>query len=231
MTWLAVDTSTKWLSVALWRAAGVVSAQTVLLDREMLRMSPVVVQDMMHESDVAIHDLSGLAVGIGPGSYTGVRVGMSFMKGLALARRVPLHGIKAPAAIAAAFPGSPRVCILQESGRRTGHVIVSLYDTTTFPPKECRAPTAILPADFSSEVDLRDALVVGPAAVRLAELPGITFELHAEMTQEEVVIPQGAILARLAYQQHQAGDPGDPRLIDGVYLTVPPIPHGKRNGT
>lgn len=229
MTWLAVDTSTKWLSVALWRPNGVISEQTVLLDREMLRMSPVVVQDMMRKSDVTIHDLSGLAVGIGPGSYTGVRVGMSFMQGLALARSVSLYGIKTPAAIAAAFPGSPHVCILQESGRRTGHVIVSFYDTTTFPPKEYTAPTTILPSDFSRAVDLRDTLVVGPAAVRLAELPEITFELRAELTEEEVVIPQGAILARLAYQQHLAGDPGDPRRIDGVYLTIPPVPHGKRN--
>jgi tRNA threonylcarbamoyladenosine biosynthesis protein TsaB len=195
----------------------------------MLRKSPAVIQDMMHESDVTVRDLSGLAVGIGPGSYTGVRVGISFMQGLALARSLPLHGIKTPAAVAAAFPGSRRVCILQESGRRTGHVVVTFYDTTSFPPNERTAPAIILPADFSSTVDLHDALVVGPAALRVAELPGVTFELRSEMTGEEIVIPRGSIVAELAYQQHLAGAPGDPKQVDAVYLTVPPMPHRREH--
>jgi tRNA threonylcarbamoyladenosine biosynthesis protein TsaB len=194
----------------------------------MLQKTAAVVQDMMNESNVAIRDISGLAVGIGPGSYTGVRVGLSFMQGLALARRAPLHGIKTPAAIAAALHGSSRVCIIQESGRRTGHIIVSLYDTTAFPPMERIPPTIILPADITNTVDLRGTLVVGPAAVRVAELPDVIFELHAETTTEESVIPRGSLLAELAYREHEAGVAGDPRLIDGVYLTVPPLPHGTR---
>jgi tRNA threonylcarbamoyladenosine biosynthesis protein TsaB len=230
MTWLAVDTSTTWLSAALWRTDGVVSEQRALLDREMLQSTPAVVQNMLQQADIAIHELTGLAVGIGPGSYTGVRVGMSFMQGLALALSVPLYGIKTSAAIAAAFPGSLRLCIMQESGRRTGHVIVSVYDTTTFPPEELTSPTIILPADITNAVDFRGTVVGGPAAVRVAQISDVTFNLHAEMTAEEAVIPRGRLVAKLGYQQHQTGDPGDPRLIDGVYLTVPPIPHGKRNG-
>ena len=229
MMWLALDTSTSWLSAALWRTSGVVSEQTLLLGREMLQNAPVVVQNMLREEDVGIHELTGLAAGIGPGSYTGVRVGISFMQGLALALSVPLYGVKTSAAIAAAFPGSKRLCIMQESGRRTGHVIISVYDTTGPLPKERMAPTMILPKDIAHTVDLRDTRVVGAAAVRVVQMGVATCDLHDELTKETSVIPKGSLLAHLAYHQHLSRVPGDPRMIDGIYLTNPPLPGRKWN--
>jgi tRNA threonylcarbamoyladenosine biosynthesis protein TsaB len=227
MTWLALDTSTDWLSAAVWTPKRVLSEKTVLLGRGMLQKTPVIVQTMLRASEVGIHGITGLAVGIGPGSYTGLRVGLSFMQGLALARSAPLHGVKTPAVIAAAFPGRDRVCIMQESGRRTGHIIVSVYDTMILPPKELTAPTIILPTELTATVDLHDTVVVGPAAARVAAFRGGAFA-NDEITEEKAGIPRGSLLAELAHHHHQAGDPGDPRLVDGVYLTFPPVPRQKR---
>ncbi|MGB1250596.1 MAG: tRNA (adenosine(37)-N6)-threonylcarbamoyltransferase complex dimerization subunit type 1 TsaB [Candidatus Promineifilaceae bacterium] len=100
---LAVDTATRWTGIALhdgnhiiaelgWHA---VNTQTV-------ELAPTVV-DLLRKTNVAASSLTGLAVTIGPGSYTGLRVGMGFAKGIALAHAVPLVGIGTLDVIVSAF--------------------------------------------------------------------------------------------------------------------------------
>lgn len=115
---LAIDTATRWTGLALhdgtniiaehgWRA---VNTQTV-------ELAPAV-QQMWQRAGIRPGDLKAIAVAIGPGSYTGLRVGLGFAKGLALTLPIALIGVPTLDIVAAAVPKlSGRLVVVAEAGR------------------------------------------------------------------------------------------------------------------
>lgn len=91
---LAIETATKLCSVALARD-GVVLALRELESVKHIHAEKVnvFIAEVMEESDLALNALDAVAVGIGPGSYTGLRIGLSAAKGLCYALDKPLIGI------------------------------------------------------------------------------------------------------------------------------------------
>ena len=124
---LAIDTATQVMSLALhdgetlrveltWRTA----------NNHTTELAPTV-RDMLARADITLDDLTALAVSIGPGSYTGLRIGVALAKGLAAARHLPLVGVSSLDTLAAAQPyvqGSGLIVVI-EAGR--GRVIAATY--------------------------------------------------------------------------------------------------------
>lgn len=75
-------------------------------------------------------DLSGLAVGIGPGNFTGVRLSVSAARGLALGLKIPVHGVSRFEATA---HGLPRPCLVALDAR-SGRVYLQLFNGAGHPP-------------------------------------------------------------------------------------------------
>lgn len=105
---LAIDTATHWASIALhdgktlrgevtWESA---NAHTVTLAPR--------IQELLEQTGVPIGELTGIAVCIGPGSYTGVRVGMALAKGIAVAQQLPLVGVTTLDILVEGQPPDPR---------------------------------------------------------------------------------------------------------------------------
>ncbi|MBN1425054.1 tRNA (adenosine(37)-N6)-threonylcarbamoyltransferase complex dimerization subunit type 1 TsaB [Candidatus Fermentibacteria bacterium] len=224
MMLLALDTSTKWMTAALLSDAGLVVEHTALLDRRMLAQCPARLETILLQACVTSEELTACAAGLGPGSYTGLRIGLSIMQGIAFARQIPLHGVASSAVLASAAGERPLVYLLQESGRRTGHAAFSAYDTTVFPPRELLAPRLIQPAELP-ELWRGHGIVIGDAAARVM---GLLPEIEGSLTTDpELSIPRAATLARIATHRWNAGDPGDPAAIQGIYLATPPLPQRK----
>ena len=115
---LAIDTATRWLGMALHDGTAVV-AETGwrCLNNHTIELTPNV-QQMMQRANVSAADLEGIAVAVGPGSYTGLRVGLALAKGLALANQTPLLGIGTLDIVAAAFGPFPgQLWVVAEAGR------------------------------------------------------------------------------------------------------------------
>lgn len=90
---LAIDTATRSASLALYDGASVRAEVTwEIYDHHTVELLPRIAW-MMGQVGVSEHDLSGLAVSIGPGSFTGLRIGLAIAKGLALANELPLVGV------------------------------------------------------------------------------------------------------------------------------------------
>jgi tRNA threonylcarbamoyladenosine biosynthesis protein TsaB len=197
---LAIETSVRQASVAL-SVDGVVSAEALPRDQPTTQSLATTVQKLLQQQDVAVADLIGISVDRGPGSFTGLRVGLTFAKTLAYASGACLLGVTSLEVLAwaALERGSPPV----------GSSIVALLDAQR---GQFYAAKFVVHANqlgggdtvglvlAPQIVDLKwlarevtaDSLLVGPVVERL---------LQAEQLPPEVqgldCVPEAATLAAL----------------------------------
>jgi tRNA threonylcarbamoyladenosine biosynthesis protein TsaB len=123
---LAIDTATKVMSIALHDGRAVLAEHTWhTANNHTVELAPAV-YDMLEQCDVGVARLTALAVSIGPGSYSGLRVGVAMAKGLASARSLPLIGVSSLDTIAAGQPHyQGGLVVVVQAGR--GRVTVGRY--------------------------------------------------------------------------------------------------------
>jgi tRNA threonylcarbamoyladenosine biosynthesis protein TsaB len=90
---LAVDTATKSCSVAVIDEESVLAESTIINDQTHSRHLLNVIDIVIGEADLKISQLDGFAVSIGPGSFTGLRIGVASIKGLAFSLNKPVVGV------------------------------------------------------------------------------------------------------------------------------------------
>ena len=213
---LAIDTATWHASVALYGGTTVLAERTWFSDRNhTVELMPAIVQ-MMAGQHLAPAALRGLAVAIGPGSFTGMRVGLSVAKGMALALGIPIVGI--PTLDVAAEPFSDQrlpVCAVVHAGR--GRFCRALYGRQR--GKWARR------SEF--ELVAPDGLPAGISGATLfcGELDDEAREaIAAALGDDGVIAPparalrRAAILAEMAWERVVAGDGDDLASLSPIYL-------------
>ncbi len=118
---LAIDTATRIVSIALHDGSHIIAENTWRsAGHHTVEVAPAL-QHMLERVQVALADLVAIAVPRGPGSYTGLRIGMSLAKGLALTTSPPLPLIAVPTLDITAYaqpPLRPHLCAVAQAGRR-----------------------------------------------------------------------------------------------------------------
>ncbi len=188
---LAFDTATPVATSALLRDGDVLGerasrAAAVLADAD----------ELLRGAGFAPGDLDALVVGTGPGSFTGIRIGLAAARGLALALGIPVAGVSTLAALAAALPGARPVI---DARRRE---VFTLVDGE---------PVACRPAELGFEPG---AVLVGDGAVRY----------RPELEAAGAEIPPDRDLAHLPRARFHAllaGDFGDADLVEPIYVRAP----------
>jgi tRNA threonylcarbamoyladenosine biosynthesis protein TsaB len=191
MLTLAFDTATDVASCALVRDGDVLGerisrAVTVLADAD----------ELLREASLRPGDLQLLAVGIGPGSFTGVRIGLAAARGIALALEIPVAGVSTLDALAAGAPGAVPVI---DARRRE---VFALVDGE---------PRCLAPGDLEIE---HARTYVGDGAVRYRAV----IEAGGGVVppdRDDVHVPRARFHAQLAR------DAGPAELLEPVYLRVP----------
>ena len=90
---LAIDTSTRYGGVSIWHEGQMSSAQSWRsLHSHTTELMPAI-KLVLQATSTTVHDLSMIAIALGPGGFSSLRVGISVAKGLALAARIPIIGI------------------------------------------------------------------------------------------------------------------------------------------
>ncbi|MBO4645042.1 MAG: tRNA (adenosine(37)-N6)-threonylcarbamoyltransferase complex dimerization subunit type 1 TsaB [Bacteroidales bacterium] len=130
---LNIDTSTEICSVALFKGAGQVAFREEPEGRNHARVLLPSIEEMLREADVTSAALQAVAVSIGPGSYTGLRIGLSSAKGLCYALGIPLIAvptlqIMAAGTVKSAAP-APEVWLCPMLDARRMEVFCAFYDT------------------------------------------------------------------------------------------------------
>lgn len=90
---ICLETATNLCSVALCNSAGVISLRESSDSKSHASALTVFIEEILNEAGVKTRDLEAVAVSKGPGSYTGLRIGVSVAKGIAYASSIPLIGI------------------------------------------------------------------------------------------------------------------------------------------
>ena len=91
---ICLETSTNLCSVALCNSAGIVSLRESNDLKSHASMLTVFINEILKDAGIKASDLDAVAVSKGPGSYTGLRIGVSVAKGIAYAASIPLIGIE-----------------------------------------------------------------------------------------------------------------------------------------
>ena len=219
---LAIDTSTNQIGLALHDGTQVIGE---LLWRSRyyhtVELAPAVA-DLFARSGLKMDAIQALGVALGPGSFTSLRVGLAFVKGLALARHLPVLGIPTLDIVAAAqeVRDLPLAAVLQ-AGR--GRLALSWYDAGEN-GWQSKGPARVTTADELAESIQKPTIVCG-------ELTGDERQRLARK-RVNVVLPspaacvrRPAILAELAWERWQAGTQDDAASLAPIYLHVAdPIP-------
>jgi tRNA threonylcarbamoyladenosine biosynthesis protein TsaB len=169
---LALESASSELSVALATPDGTVIGADAWssAQRQAAELLPRAVALLAHHG----HDPSevgGVAVGTGPGSFTGLRVAMSIAKGLALALGIPIVGIPSLTAWLAAVPEADAA--LARAGAREAYVLVRgepgprIVDRDALPDRTHRT-TVVAPIELAEAFELRAAVPPSSAAAVIA---------------------------------------------------------------
>jgi len=144
MNILALDTSTEYCSVALWRD-GTIIERCDLVGQRHSEMLIAMVDALLKDSGFGIKDVDGIAFGMGPGSFTGVRIACGSTQGLALGANLPVAGVCTLQALAEA---SGKLRVIAALDARMGELYLAAYEkrdgiwTTVIEPCLCRPEDA-----------------------------------------------------------------------------------------
>ena len=223
MVTLALDTSHPVGSVAAARDGVLLGAGQFREPATHLVALGHSVDDVLGAAGMSVSQLDRLAIVTGPGSFTGLRIGLSFAKGLHAATGVPLLSMDALRLLALPWlVEATRVCAMIDA--RRGEVYAAVYaqasaDETAADPAAARevvAPCAVSPVAWFELMDAAPDVFVGTGAVAhrdtiLARYPAAT------IPDEDSMYPSTAHLAMIAHRMRPLDEPAV-RTLEPLYV-------------
>ena len=210
---LAVDTSTAQVGLALYDGAQVIAEYTWRSSRRhTVELAPAI-SELLTRCGSTMDDVHALGVALGPGSFTSLRVGLALVKGLALAKHIPLIGIPTLDILAHAQPASkhPLLCAIQ-AGR--GRFALGVYKSSR-KGWQAQGQARVVTLEALQDEVKSPSMVCGEFTAE--EIQKIKNEnIHLVSPAQSVRRP--AVLAELAWARWQAGDVDDEASLAPIYL-------------
>lgn len=218
---LAVDTSTAQVGLALYDGLQVIGEMTWTTRQHHTAELTPALAGLLARSGVTIHEVSALGVAIGPGSFTSLRVGLSLVKGIALARRLPVIGIPTLDIIASAQPASsnPLAAMVRAGRSRVALGWYTQVDGKWQTNGELRGATV---DEFAEEID-SPTCIAGELTVeeraRLARK-----RANVLLAPPLLCVRRPSILADLAWNRWKDNQVSDTASLAPIYLHVAGTP-------
>jgi tRNA threonylcarbamoyladenosine biosynthesis protein TsaB len=215
---IAIDTATGYASLALHDGFQVRVEHTwESVRRHTVELLPRLAA-ALDRLGLGVGHLSGVAVTRGPGSFTGLRVGMAVAKGLALARGLPLIGVPTLDVVAAAQGRDRRpLCAVLQAGR--GRVCAATYRWRREEWHAHEAPCLTTWPALADEVN-SPTLFCGEISAVGAETLAALGEL-AVLLPAAVRLRRAGFLAELGWRRLNRGETDDPAALTPIYLQYP----------
>ena len=214
MMLLAIDTATRMTGIALHDGSHVLAESIWLgVDHHTIELAPEVAL-MLRRVGGTPASLTGLAVAQGPGSYTGLRIGMALAKGLALAHNLPLVGIPTFDILARSQPHRPEpMLVVIQAGRNR---IAGMWYKWRHDGWQSQAE-----AESLTWVDVIERLgertyISGEIDTQGRE--ALSNEPKAVLAPPAQCVRRPSFLAELAWEQVRSGKISDPAALALIYL-------------
>jgi len=188
-TILALDSATDACSVALWRDGSLAAHRFEARRHGQAEILMPMVRDVMQESAQEFKTLDGIATTVGPGGFTGLRIGLASARAMALAAGVPIVGLTTLEVVAAAQPERSGPLLVAIDSRRSD-VYVQLFSPEREPAS---LPMAIMPGLVESILPGGPIVVAGNAAETVLQ----ALQQTDVSLSNGPALPDAAVLARI----------------------------------
>lgn len=214
---LAVDTSTQWTGLALYDGSQVL-AETCWVTRShhTVELAPAV-DRLLKQGGHAPGQIECLGVALGPGSFTSLRIGLAFVKGMALSLHVPVVGVPTLDFLAAAQPvrDLPMACLLQAGRGRLALVWFRAHKGRW----QAQGLPQITNAEALAEQIETPTLVVGELTAAERQVFGRKRRI-ALLTSPAESVRRPSFLAEMAWDRWKAGKTDEVVGLSPIYLHV-----------
>jgi tRNA threonylcarbamoyladenosine biosynthesis protein TsaB len=216
---LGIETSTKTGSVAVVSDEGVIAQYSLNIEVTHSERLMSTVDRVLTDTGLAAADLDGFSVAIGPGSFTGLRIGISTVKGLALALDRPVAAVPTLLALAWNLPYAVcPVCPLLDA--RKNEVYAALYTFTGGSFSQLMPETAIAIGELAGKIS-GETLFTGEAArLYRAEIEK-RFGDRARFAPLSAALPSAAVVAEIGLGMIKSGNRADPDSLIPLYIRRP----------
>ena len=209
---LNIETSTKNCSVSIAKNGALISLKEInnggYSHAEMLHP---LIKEALLESKLTINQIDAIAVGKGPGSYTGLRIGVSAAKGLCFANDIPLISINSLKILAHTIPIDKGNIIPMIDARRM-EVYSAIYDESFTLIRETKAEI-IDKSSFIDELQNHTVYFLGDGTEKCQEII-----LHKNAVFIKDAFPSAKEMVKLSYEKYKVNNTDDLAYFEPFYL-------------
>ncbi|MEY3567330.1 MAG: hypothetical protein RLZ19_1344 [Actinomycetota bacterium] len=217
---LGIETATERVSVAIGGHEGVLGMFEVTRGRRHAETLTPAIDFVCRQADVTLDEISVVAVDMGPGLFTGMRVGLASAKAIAQALRVPMIAISSLDLLAYPLRRTDKV-IAAVIDARKGEIFYALYRQVPGGIQRVSEPTAGRVDDLVADLLARgqEVVCVGDGAVRYHE--EIAAGHRVEIAEQFFAYPSSAPLVQLAHAKALREEWVNPWEVEALYLRKP----------
>jgi len=215
MRLIAFDTATEWCSAALWQDGELISREEKAGQRHSELLMPMVFS-LLAEAQLTLNTLDGLAYGMGPGSFTGLRIACGVAQGIGMGADLPVVGISTLEALAESARdqlGCEQIVACLDA--RMNEVYAGLFHFSAGTWQCARGPLVCPPAQTPMP-DTTGYFGVGPGFAAYADLQALAVQ-HLLGTHSDI-FPHARALAALAAPRFVRGEGRPPEAAEPIYI-------------
>jgi tRNA threonylcarbamoyladenosine biosynthesis protein TsaB len=215
---LGLDTATWKASAGLAADGKVVAEWSQVADGSHAVSLLPLIETVLHDASCSVGDLDAIAVSIGPGSFTGLRIGLSVAKGLALATGARVIGVSTLEALARTVAQHHAlICALLDA--RKGELYGARFASTEEGWKRLTPDTLYVP-ESALELLAMPCAVVGDALTTYGSFLRAHVGAHVTLLPFEKFGPSGGMVAAMGWEGLQAGTADDISSLEPFYIRV-----------
>jgi len=214
---LGIDTSTSCGAIGLIDDERVVSEYLLDIPVTHSERLPGAIELVLRDARCAIEDLDGWAISLGPGSFTGLRIGVSTVKGLAFATQRPVAGISTLDVLASQISPTPfLICPILDA--RKGEVYTAFYRyDERIVLRRLSDYQAVTPEDLTKKVEEK-TIFIGDGVKTYGDFLRDSLPSLAVFPPASLNLPHGSVVAKLGLELLRKGEVLDLSAFTPIYV-------------